>query len=133
MNLFITKLDDWPTYARLAFLCIPLLMIFVGLMINFYIAGSRHFSVMCYSLRRSSLLADELRVSGKFSLRARCMVVAGMTSAVLWPSLFIRRGQLHSDDNSEFPHYLRRQMKAATLLMTIGAIWSVFGIVFVEM
>jgi len=133
MSLYITRLEDWSIYARLAFLCSPLVMIFIGLAIDFYIAGSRHFMVMCHAFRRSSLLVEETQFSGTLSLRARFMVVAGMSSAVLWPNLFIRRGQLHPEDNDQFPEYLRRRMSVAMALMVAGAIWSVLGVIFVEM
>jgi len=133
MSLYITRLEDWTIYARLVFLCSPLGMIVIGLAIDFYIAGSRHFMVMCHAFRRSSLLVEETHFSGTLSLRARFMVVAGMSSAVLWPNLFIRRGQLHPDDIDQFPEYLRRRMSVAMGLMVAGALWSILGVVLVEM
>ncbi|NIE77416.1 hypothetical protein F3J45_23550 [Pantoea sp. Ap-967] len=132
MEFYITSIRDWPNYIQWIYLCCPLVMGGVGLLIDIHIAGSRHFTVMCNAFKRSTLLAEELSYAGA-SLRSRFMVVAGMTSALFWPDIFIGRGQLHPDDNREFPSYLRKRMKLAMLLVVFAVIWSMLSYIFVEM
>jgi hypothetical protein len=133
MSLYITNLDDWSAGVQLAFLCPPIPLMLLGLAIDFHIAGTQHFRIMCKSFERSPLLLEEMLSTGTIGIRSRFMIVAGMSGAILWPGLFIRRGQLHPDDSKEFPRYLKRRMQLSIGLMSIGAAWCVLGATLVEL
>ncbi|WP_063915042.1 hypothetical protein [Pseudomonas sp. p21] len=115
-------LSDWHVGIRLVVLLIPAAAALSGLAIDGHIAISRHYQVMCDSFSRSSALNEEQRFSGEFGLKSRFLVIAGMTTPLMLPRLFIRRGTLHPDDYRQFPRYLKRRMKLAMVLMVSGLV-----------
>ncbi|MFK3775692.1 hypothetical protein [Pseudomonas sp. NPDC089406] len=104
-------LSWWPAWARLGLLLAPFLIGLTGLAIVLHIAGSRHFEVMCESLKRSPGLHEELKNGGAFTLKFRLQTVSAMTAGMIWPALGIRQGWLNAQDSENFPPYLRRRMK----------------------
>ncbi|WP_079227548.1 hypothetical protein [Pseudomonas putida] len=117
-------LSDWHVVIRLTVLLMPAVAMLSGLAINGYIAMSRHYTVMCNSFSRSSALQEELRCAGDFGIKSRFLVIAGMTTPLLLPRLFIRRGKLHPGDYRNFPSYLKRSMRSALGLMVSGLLMA---------
>jgi hypothetical protein len=118
-------LSGWPIGVRLVLMFVPVVALLGGLAINWHIAMSRHYQVMCDSFSRSTALKEEQRTSGEFGLKSRFLIIAGMTTPLIWPSLFIRRGTLHPDDHDEFPGYLKFRMQLAMGLMVSGILLSI--------
>nr|WP_314873796.1 hypothetical protein [uncultured Pseudomonas sp.] len=133
MNLFMTELASWPTLVRWAIIMPPLPMLVIGLAIEYHIACSRHFPVMCRSFGRSPLLVSEMSASSTLTAGSRVLIVAGMTAAIMWPGFFVRRGQLHPDDSIQFPPYLKRRMQIAMRLILTGLAWAVAVVTFVNL
>ncbi|MNO83903.1 hypothetical protein D3C76_752290 [compost metagenome] len=115
-------LSDCHVGIRLTVLLIPAVAALSGLLINGHIAMSRHYKVMCDSFSRSSALSEEQRFSGDLGLKSRFLVIAGMTTPLMLPWIFIRRGTLHPDDYEQFPRYLKRLMQLAMVLMFSGLV-----------
>jgi len=115
-------LSDWHVGIRLTVLLFPIVPALSGLAINTHIAMSRHYKVMCDSFSRSSALSEEKKFSGDFGLKSRFLVIAGMTTPLMLPGIFIRRGTLHPDDFKQFPRYLMRRMQLAMVLMVSGLV-----------
>lgn len=106
--------------VKLLLLITPFLLLVVGLVVNAYIAGSRHFHVMCRAFGRSSGLQDELVLWGTTRLRSRMLIVSAMSLAAVWPSHGFRRGWLDANDWQDFPEYLKCCMKVSSYCLFIG-------------
>lgn len=126
-------LSNWHVSIRLTVLLIPAAAALSGLAINGHIAMSRHYQIMCDSFSRSSALKEEQRFSGDFGLKSRFLVIAGMTTPLILPGLFIRRGTLHPDDYKQFPRYLRRRMQSAMGLMVSGLVLAPVVMIFFKL
>ncbi|MFI7856581.1 hypothetical protein ACIF8Z_06210 [Pseudomonas promysalinigenes] len=126
-------LSHWHVVIRLTILLAPIAASLTGLAINGYIATSRHYIIMCASFSRSSVLQEEQRFAGDFGIKSRFLVIAGMTTPLMLPGLFIRRGTLHPDDFKEFPIYLKRCMQSALVLMVSGMILAAIVMNFIKL
>ena len=115
-------LSDCHMGIRLTVLLMPAVVALSGLAINSHIAMSRHYKIMCDSFSRSSVLSEERRFSGEFGLKSRFLVIAGVTTPLMLPGVFIRRGTLHPDDYKQFPRYLKRLMQLAMVSMVSGLV-----------
>ena len=117
-------------YVKLAVLLGPMVLCVGGLSVLAHIAGTRHFDVMCASLRNSKGFLEDVRASSALSLKLRSLAVAGSSMMLIWPEWGMRRGLLDPEDNKQFPSYLRRRVKVAFWLLALGLTWSaiVYGI-----
>lgn len=113
-------LSEWPVGLRLVLLIVPFVLLIIGVAINVYISGTRHFNVMCHAFGRSSGLDDEIAVWGTRKLKSRMLIVSTMSLAVIWPSFGHRCGWLSIEDSNEFPNYLKWRMKLSSYCLLAG-------------
>ncbi|MEA3234071.1 hypothetical protein OP492_05345 [Pseudomonas mosselii] len=116
-------LSWWPVELRIAFLLAPFVIGLAGLAIALYIAGARHFQVMCDALQRSEGLREELRNGGVLTLKFRLMRVSAMTAGMFCPTLGIRQGWLDPEDSRDFPVYLKKRMKLGMFCIITAIVW----------
>lgn len=132
MSKCMIDLSGWPSEIRLVLLLVPFILIITGGTLNAYIAGSRHFFVMCHAFRRSSGLHDEVVVWGTTRQHARMVIVSAMTLGLIWPSFGYRKGWLSVDDSNEFPGYLARMMKLSSGCLLMGFAMLIVLVSFVK-
>lgn len=118
--IIMIDLSGLPVGLRIVLLIVPFVLLIIGIAINAYIAGSRHFNVMCHAFGRSSGLDDEIAVWGTRNLKSRMLIVSIMSLGVIWPSFGHRCGWLSIKDSDEFPIYLKWRMKLSSYCLLAG-------------
>lgn len=112
---------------------VPLILSVVGVGIGLYIAGSRHFKILCSTFKNSKGLVEDLKYWSTLSIRTRSMVVNRFTLAVVWPNLGIRQGWLNADDYRRCPAYLKRRLQISFWCTLAGWAGIVTGGTLIEL
>ncbi|MGX1022655.1 MULTISPECIES: hypothetical protein [unclassified Pseudomonas] len=122
-----------PTGVKIALGVVPFTLSMVGIGMGFYIAGSRHFNVLCRTFKNSNGLVDDLKYWSTISIRTRSMVVNRFTLAAVWPNLGIRQGWLNAEDFRNCPVYLKRRLQVSFWCSITGCTGIVAGGTLIEL
>ncbi len=101
----------------------PICLCLSGLASDLHIACSRHYHVMTSSLQRSSCLSFAVSMWGQRSISSRMLVIFIVAGAITFPNFNMRNGNLDVQDYKGIPLYLRRKIRLASWLNTIGFTW----------
>jgi hypothetical protein len=114
---------------KLSFLFGPLLIGFIGVGINCYIAY-RDLNAILSVFRKSSIVTSYGDVWGNGSFSARCVLASIVSGGVLFPKKHIRNGSLDPEELACLPASIKLRMRWSVGLMFFGVI-SLVGLVIV--
>lgn len=126
-------LSDLPIGVKIALGLVSFTLSVVGVGTGVYIAGSRHFKILCSTFRNSKGLVEDVKCWSTLSIRARSRVVNRFTLAVVWPNLGIRQGWLNADDYRRCPVYLKRRLQVSFWCSLAGFAGIVAGGTLIEL
>ncbi|MBF8781555.1 hypothetical protein [Pseudomonas fulva] len=111
----------------------PFLITGVSLGIEAYIACSRHFEVLLKSLSGSRAVPRCVAMCGTAGLKARISLIAMLSTFLLWPRHFIRKGWLSEVDYKLFPAKLKFWINFAACLNIVAGVWLLLTYVVIKL
>ena len=120
-------INTWPIAVKLLFVILPFVISMSGLAISAYIALTRHYQVVCSSVKSNSYI-ECLKVTwGGSYFKWRLMLVCAIGGLVTFPWFVLRRGQVDAEELKRFPPKLKRWLAVSTWLAIIGFAWMMFA------
>lgn len=124
---------SWCLDCQLILVGAPFVMCLIGVVIQYYIACSRHFRVMLAAMQNSTWPSVQCYKYGVVVLTSRLNLVAGISGFLTWKSYSIRKGLVNFDDVRNFPSYLQHWLVASFWLVMVGITWLALAVGLVEL
>ncbi|NBA97151.1 hypothetical protein [Pseudomonas sp. R5(2019)] len=115
---------SWNPWVAIMFAGAPFFLAIGNLIFSLYL-NRRYLDAMVDALRNSRhiiLWGSILQCQG---LKGRLMLLAKISGVVMWPGMFIRAGEIDSDDIKNFPPHFKRLLKIKLVILTTAMAWLI--------